>query len=156
MRQRPTLWRLAAAISCVVAPAVAVTATMADESPAPASQSNATRDAQKIPTKVSGAYEHGELIELRVHDRMAYLIKPAGKVDPERRWIWDFPFWLAINDGFGKVAHRYYVERVLAAGFHVAGVDVGPTFGSPAAAAVCQEFYEKVVPEHRLHRRADR
>ncbi|HEV3341925.1 MAG TPA: hypothetical protein VG125_16275 [Pirellulales bacterium] len=127
---------------------------MADESSAPTSQSRAARDAQKIPTKVSGAYQDGELIELRVHDRMAYLIKPAGKVDSQRRWIWDFPFWLAINDGFGEVAHRYYVERALAAGFHVAGVDVGPSCGSPAAADVCQEFYLRVIGEHGLHRRA--
>jgi hypothetical protein len=27
--------------------------------------------------------------------------------------------WLAINDGFGNVAHRYYVEEALAAGFHM-------------------------------------
>jgi len=131
---------------------VSVRAT-ADEPSAPASQSNVDRNAQKIPTKISGTYENGELIELRVRDRIAYLIKPTGKVDPQRRWIWDFPFWLAINDGFGNVAHRYYVERVLTAGFHVAGVDVGPS-GSPAAAAVCQEFFQRVVAEYRLHPRA--
>ena len=88
----------------------------------------------KIPTRVAGTYRGGELVELRVRGRLAYLIKPTSKVDPHRRWVWDFPFWLAINDGFGNVAHRYYVEQLLAAGFHVAGVDVGPSCGSPAAA----------------------
>ena len=127
---------------------------MADESPAPAQESNTDRNAQKIPTKVTGTYPNGELIELRLRDRMAYLIKPIGMVDPQRRWIWDFPFWLAINDGFGNVAHRYYVERALAAGVHVAGVDVGPSCGSPAAADVCQHFYERLVADFHLHRRA--
>ena len=94
------------------------------------------------------------MVKLRVRDRIAYLIKPTGKVDPQKRWVWDFPFWLAINDGFGNVAHRYYVEKLLAAGFHVAGVDVGPSCGSPAAADVCQGFYEQLVSEHGLHRRA--
>ena len=112
------------------------------------------RNAQKIPTKIAGTYKGGELVELRVRDRIAYLIKPTGKVDPQKRWVWDFPFWLAINDGFGNVAHRYYVEKVLAAGFHVAGVDVGPSCGSPAAAEVCQEFYEQLVSKHGLHKRA--
>jgi pimeloyl-ACP methyl ester carboxylesterase len=108
----------------------------------------------KLPTKIAGAYSGGELVELRVRDRMAFVIKPTGKVDPERRWLWDFPFWLAINDGFGDVAHRSYVEKALAAGFHIAGVDVGPSCGSPAAAEVCQEFYEQLVSKHGLHKRA--
>ena len=120
----------------------------------PASKSDADRNAQKIPTKIAGTYNGGELVELRVRDRIAYLIKPTGKVDPQKRWVWDFPFWLAINDGFGNVAHRYYVEQVLAAGFHIAGVDVGPSCGSPAAAEVCQEFYEQLVSKHGLHKRA--
>jgi hypothetical protein len=117
-------------------------------------KSVAERNAMKIPTKIAGAYSGGELVELRVRDRIAYLIKPTGKVDPQRRWVWDFPFWLAINDGFGNVAHRYYVEKALAAGFHVAGVDVGPSCGSPAAAEVCQKIYEELVSKHGLHKRA--
>ncbi|MDB5392180.1 MAG: repeat containing protein [Planctomycetaceae bacterium] len=112
------------------------------------------RNGMKIPTKIKGSFSGGELIELRVRDRIAYLIKPTGKVDAQRRWMWDFPFWLAINDGFGSVAHRYYVEKLLAAGFHIAGVDVGPSCGSPAAADVCQEFYEQLVSKHQLHKRA--
>src|SRR5437764_1027316 len=120
----------------------------------PASKADADRNAQKIPTKIAGTYQGGELVELRVRDRIAYLIKPKGKVDPHKRWVWDFPFWLAINDGFGKVAHRYYVEQLLAAGFHVAGVEVGPSCGSPAAAEVCQEFYEQLVSKHGLNKRA--
>jgi len=43
---------------------------------------------------------------------------------------------------------------LLAAGFHVAGVDVGPSNGSPAAADICQEFYELLVSKHGLHKRA--
>jgi hypothetical protein len=114
----------------------------------------APKNALKVPTEIAGVYRGGELVELRVRDRMAYVIKPTGKVDPQRRWLWDFPFWLAINDGFGNVAHRSYVEKALAAGFHIAGVDVGASCGSPAAAEVCQEFYEQLVSKHGLHKRA--
>jgi pimeloyl-ACP methyl ester carboxylesterase len=114
----------------------------------------ANRNVQKVPTTIAGVYSGGELVELRVRDRIAYLIKPTGQTDPQRRWMWDFPFWLGINDGFGSVAHRYYIEKLLAAGFHVAGVDVGPSNASPAAAAVCQDFYEQLVAKHNLHKRA--
>src|SRR5262245_23942243 len=118
----------------------------------PPSKADADRNAQKVPTKIAGTLKGGELVELRVRGRIAYLIKPTGKIDPQKRWVWDFPFWLAINDGFGQVAHRHYVERLLGAGFHVAGVDVGPSCGSPAAAEVCQEFYEQLVSKYDLYK----
>src|SRR5580700_9180664 len=125
-----------------------------DEPAPPAAKPVVDRAALKIPTKIAGTLAGGELVELRVRDRIAFLIKPTGKVDRQKRWLWDFPFWLAINDGFGNVAHRYYVEKALAAGFHIAGVDVGASCGSPAAAAVCQEFKEQLVSRHGLHERA--
>jgi alpha/beta hydrolase fold len=131
-----------------------VVATAGDEPVSPASKSSAQRNAMKIPTRIAGVYQGGTLVELRVRDRMAYIVKPTGKIDPQKRWLGDFPFWLAINDGFGNVAHRHYVEKALAAGFHIAGVDVGASCGSPAAAEVCQEFYRQLVAKHGLHKTA--
>jgi pimeloyl-ACP methyl ester carboxylesterase len=126
----------------------------AEEPERPAATSAAQRAAQMVPNKIAGTYRGGELVELSVRNRMAYVIKPTGAVDPQKRWLWEFPFWLGINDGFGNLQHRNYVEKALAAGFHVAGVDVGPSCGSPAAAEVCQEFYERLVSEYGLHKRA--
>ena len=71
-----------------------------------------------------------ELVTRRMRIGLAYLTKPTGKVDPQMRRVWGFAFWLAMNDGFGQVAHRHDVEKLLAAGFHVAAVDVGSTCGS--------------------------
>jgi pimeloyl-ACP methyl ester carboxylesterase len=139
----------------LVLPGIFLTvAVVAADEPKPAPKPAAERGVQKVPTKIAGTYKGGELVELRVRDRIAYLIKPTGKVDPQRRWLWEFPFWLGINDGFGNLAHRYYVEKALAAGFHVAGVDVGPSCASPASAEVCQEFYEQLVSRHGLNKRA--
>jgi pimeloyl-ACP methyl ester carboxylesterase len=107
-----------------------------------------------IPTRIGGTYQAGKLIEFRVRGRRAYLVKPTGRIDPQTRWVWTFPFWLAVNDGFGRLQHRFYVEKLLAAGFHVAGIDVGTSCGSPSAAAVCQEFYQLLVEHHGLARRA--
>jgi pimeloyl-ACP methyl ester carboxylesterase len=112
------------------------------------------RPIEKVPTKIAGTYQGGELVELRVRDRIAFVVKPTGAVDPNKRWIWEFPFWLGVEDGFGSIAHRHYIERALAAGFHVAGVDVGPSCGSPAAAEICQQFHDLVVRDFGLHNRA--
>src|SRR4051812_6342765 len=57
-----------------------------DEPKPPTSQTEAARNAQKIPTKIAGTYPNGELIELRVRDRIAFLIKPTDALDPEKRW----------------------------------------------------------------------
>lgn len=47
--------------------------------------SAAERAARTIPTKITGEYRGGKLIELRVGGRMAYIVQPTGKVDPKRR-----------------------------------------------------------------------
>jgi alpha-beta hydrolase superfamily lysophospholipase len=106
-----------------------------------------------IPTKIAGTYPAGKLIELRVHGRMAYLIKPTGHIASQKRWVWTFPFWLDINDGHGRLHHRFYVDKLLTAGFHVAGINVGTSCGSPAAAAVCHEFYRTLVDKYELNPR---
>jgi hypothetical protein len=130
-----------------------VCSSSADE-PTPKPMSDAERAVRMVPDKIAGTFKGGELVELRVRDRMAYVVKPTGAVDAGRRWLWEFPFWLGINDGFGNLQHRNYIEQALAAGFHTAGVDVGHSCASPAAAQVCQEFYERLVAEYGLNPRA--
>jgi pimeloyl-ACP methyl ester carboxylesterase len=109
---------------------------------------------RQIPERIAGAYANGELVTLTVGERNAYVVKPTRKVDPDHRWIWIFPFWLGINDGRGAVQHREYVERFLEAGFHVAGVDVGTSCGSPSAARLCHRFYDRLISEFHLSRKA--
>ena len=109
---------------------------------------------KQIPVEIAGKYSNGELNKLTVGGRNAYIVKPKGMVDPDRRWIWIFPFWLGINDGHGVLHHRVYVERFLGAGFHVVGIDVGTSCGSPSAARLCQEFYNRLITEFQLNRKA--
>ncbi len=134
--------------------ALGATATFAAEPSSDDAKAAAERAVKMVPTKVAGTFRGGELIELRVRNRLAYLVKPTGKVDSKRRWLWEFPFWLGINDGFGNLQHRDYVEKALAAGFHIAGVEIGVSCASPAAAEVCQEFYNKLIVDYHLDKRA--
>lgn len=121
----------------------------------PAAKPDAEYIRKMIPTKIVGNYKGGELVPFKLRDRNAYVVKPTiAEVDPQRRWIWIFPFWLGINDGHGSLQHREYVEKYLAAGFHVAGIDVGTSCGSPTAAVLCQEFYETVRADYKVNPRA--
>lgn len=121
---------------------------------AEAKKKAAERAVKMVPTRIEATYKSGALSTFEVRGRMAYVVTPTGKVDPKRRWLWEFPFWLGVNDGFGALQHRHYIENLLAAGFHIAGIDVGPSCASPAAADVCQAFHDCVVAERRLNPRA--
>jgi pimeloyl-ACP methyl ester carboxylesterase len=115
----------------------------------PATKQPNNRDEIDLPT-----FPNGRLTTLAVHSRFAFLIEPTGKVDSQRRWVWTFPFEQALADARGKVQQRFYIEKLLAGGFHVAGINVGVSCGSPSAAAVCDEFYKVLVHKHGLNERA--
>lgn len=109
-------------------------------------------------------FPQGELIWSDVNGRRAFVVQPKRRVDGDRRWLWFTSCWHALPrylEGADAgpepnrlITHEYYVNAALDAGFHVAGVDVGVTCGSPAGTAVCQKFYEWVVQEHDLSRQA--
>lgn len=110
--------------------------------------------------KAEPRFHNGKLVTFKVAERPAYVIIPQANVDAQRRWIWIAPSWLGdrLSGGAGagrdEVSHQFYVDAVLAKGFHVAGVDVGTSCGSPAGAAVCQKLYEHVTKEYKLNERA--
>lgn len=100
-------------------------------------------------------YEHGTVVPLRCLGTVGVIIKPKGKVDPDRRWIWDSNLFLALNwTDAGGVVHRYPLEKALERGFHVVGIDVGASLGSPAGAGIYQKFYELLLTKYGLNRRA--
>lgn len=106
---------------------------------------------------MDATYEHGTLTPLFCAGTAGYIIKPNGPVDSERRWVWISNLFLALNDkDCGPVMQRFYVENLLAHGFHVAGIDVGASCGSPAGAEVYEAFYQMLMAmkEYRLNPKA--
>jgi len=115
----------------------------------PATSRPTSRDAMHVPT-----FEAGAVNTLRIRGRFAYLVRPTGKIDGQKRWVWIFPFEHGLQDARGGVQYRFYIEKLLAAGFHIAAISVGVSCGSPTAAEVCQDFYRQIVSRHGLNRRA--
>jgi len=152
------LWILGGMPLVAQEPGQAATGAQGKTAKAPARAEAPQPDAEyirkMIPERIEGMYQGGRLVPLKVAGRNAYVVEPTGQVDRQRRWIWIFPFWLGINDGHGQLHHRWYVERFLQRGFHVAGIDVGTSCGSPSAAQVCGEFYDQVHRQFRLCDRA--
>jgi hypothetical protein len=134
---------------------VALSVTLLACSSAVGADRNSTTAAKSAAgPEIGGTYAGGELLTFKVRDRSAYLIRPTGTVDRDRRWVWICPFWLGIDRGNGEVEHRMYVERLLARGFHVAGVNVGTSCGSPAGADVCHALYTLLVDQYDLNPKA--
>ena len=100
-------------------------------------------------------YEHGEITPLRTLGTVGFVIRPKGPIHAERRWLWVSNLFLAVHwpDG-GGVVHRYMVERALERGFHVVGLDVGASLGSPAGADLYDRFHKLVVERYGLNSRA--
>jgi pimeloyl-ACP methyl ester carboxylesterase len=113
----------------------------------PATATPTRRDRMFLPK-----FRNAKMIPLRIRDRFAYLIEPS-KIETQKRWVWIFPFEHALQDSSGHVQHGHYIEQLLAAGFHVAGISVGVSCGSPTAGEVCHEFYKQLVEERGLARR---
>jgi pimeloyl-ACP methyl ester carboxylesterase len=133
-----------------LASSTTITTPIAAQGPLGPSRSSKSSERDQF----AASYDHGTLERLTVEGRNAYLIRPKGPIDSARRWVWIAPFWLGINNEQGRVEHRFYVEQFLAKGFHVAGIDVGTSCGSPASAKVNQAFYERLTSEFSLNRKA--
>jgi pimeloyl-ACP methyl ester carboxylesterase len=114
----------------------------------PATKRPSPRDVVSVPE-----YRGGDAIRLEIGGRFAYLIKPRGKVDSLRRWVWIFPFEHGLAAPGDGVEHEFYIDALLAKGFHVAGIDIGVACGSPRGAERCQQFYSLLVGKYRLNPR---
>jgi hypothetical protein len=97
----------------------------------------------------------GKLITFDYRGKDAAVIVPKKPIDKTRRWVWFSPGTLAFSGE--RVQCTWYVEMLLASGFHVAGFDLGAatiTAASPAGAKVHYEFYQLVTQEFNLNLKA--
>jgi pimeloyl-ACP methyl ester carboxylesterase len=99
--------------------------------------------------------DNGTLDVIALAGTMGYVYRPNGKIDPQRRWVLISPMYLGLDsEQQGERPYRHYIEPLLAAGYHVAGIDIGTTCGSPAGVAIYQAFYEHVVKHYALNPKA--
>jgi len=71
-----------------------------------------------------------------------------------RPWIFYAPTFVEPEGGYPDPSHAWLFEKLLAAGFAIAGVDVGESYGNPAGRAVYAEFHRTVTSRYHLARRA--
>jgi len=107
-----------------------------------------------LKTRQSEQYGHTRL-EFAVPGGKGFVIVPAqASADGEGPWVWYAPSFVGSEKSLPKALHAWYMERLLGAGFAVAGVDVGESWGSPAGRAAYTEFHRVVTEEFGLATRA--
>jgi pimeloyl-ACP methyl ester carboxylesterase len=99
------------------------------------------------PTEQYGARK--TVVEIGKHK--GFILEPA-KPDPklERPWVWYAP----TIGSYPNQSNEWVLRKLLDRGFYVCGVDVGESYGSPAGRKVFSEFYQHVVREYNLEKKA--
>lgn len=90
----------------------------------------------------------GVRIDFEVGSNQAFVIlPPATSDDKPTPWVWYAP---TLAGRLPDETHEWLFTRLLAAGFAIAGVDVGESYGNPEGRQQYDAFYKHVVAEHRL------
>ena len=79
------------------------------------------------------------------------IVPPELKGQGNHPWIWYAPTFIG---SLPDPSHTFYFKPLLDAGFFIAGVDVGESYGSPKGADQYQAFYEHIVPTYGLSPKA--
>ena len=108
----------------------------------------------ELKTRRSEQYGHARL-DFAVPGGKGFVILPAHESPADGGpWVWYAPSFVGGEKPLPKALHAWYMEPLLGAGFAVAGVDVGESWGSPAGRTVYGDFHRVVVEEFALARRA--
>ena len=90
----------------------------------------------------------GERLDFAVDGRRGFVVFPAGaspRTSVPYPWVWYAPTFVNDTYPLPKELHAWYTERLLGAGFCVAGVDVGESWGNPDGRAGFTAFHQACV-----------
>ncbi|MDB5387285.1 MAG: Alpha/beta hydrolase family protein [Planctomycetaceae bacterium] len=81
-----------------------------------------------------------------------FVIRPAKPAaDGTKPWAWYAPTFI---NGYPNQSNEWLFKQLLDAGWTIAGMEVGESFGSPAGRKIYSEFYAHVVQEYGLNPKA--
>lgn len=87
----------------------------------------------------------------KISRHKGFVIKPNCLIDADRRWVWFAPAFILLPGEKGKIQHIFYVKNLVRKGFHVAGIDVGNSCGSPYGTEIYQRFYDRIIDQWQLN-----
>lgn len=91
--------------------------------------------------------DNGERAEFTVNNRKCFMLTPKAPIPKHKPWVWYAPTFVP---KLPKHLHRWYVSRLLAAGIHVGGVDVGESWGNSSGRKAYTDFHDFITREMNL------
>jgi pimeloyl-ACP methyl ester carboxylesterase len=89
------------------------------------------------------------VVEIGKHK--GFILEPAKpEAEGKREWVWYAP----TIGSHPNESNGWVLRKLLDRGFYVCGIDVGESYGSPEGRKVFTEFYQHVVREYKLEKKA--
>jgi hypothetical protein len=95
--------------------------------------------------------EQAQRHEFLVGGKSCFLLKPQGALPAHKPWVWYAPTFVP---KLPKHLHLYYISRLLQAGIHLGGMDIGESWGNPAGRIAFNTFHEHMIATFGLEGRA--
>lgn len=101
----------------------------------------------------ASSHQYGAVrLDFQVGDHRAFLIQPSKPAaDGTKPWVWYAPTFIG---QYPDDSHAWMANQLLDAGFAIAGVEVGESYGSPAGRRTYTEFHDLLVKEYGLDAKA--
>ena len=91
-------------------------------------------------------------LDFKLGGNNAFIIVPTRPAsDSSKPWLWYAPTFIGRHP---DPSHTWMFEQLLAKGFHIGGIEVGESHGSPKGRAAYTEFHKLVVARYGLSARA--
>ena len=100
--------------------------------------------------RATSALFGGRRLAIPVGPAEGFLVLPTRPA-PDRPWIWYAPTLLGAHP---DPSHEWLFSRLLGAGFTIAGVDVGESYGNRRGRAIYTAFHRLLVERHGLSAKA--
>lgn len=96
-------------------------------------------------------YGHARTL-FEVNDHKGFVLLPSKATAGGRRpWVWYAPTFI---NGYPNPSNEWLLRQLLDLGWAICGVDVGESCGSPAGREVYSRFYDQLVKQYGLARKA--
>ncbi len=99
----------------------------------------------------------GDRVDVAVDGWNGFVLYPSGSdrgAGSPMPWVWYAPTFITGEYPLPKQLHAWYVERLLAKGFCIAGVDIGESWGNQKGREGFTAFYRACVGRYGLSHKA--
>ena len=103
----------------------------------------------------------GNVEIFEVDGRRAFILLPYNNaIQKPLPWVWYAPTFLIKSEPYlsylpDPSTYKYIFHRLRSAGYAIAGIDIGESWGSPYGRSIYSAFYQTIKPKFNLQPKAN-